>query len=88
MKHIAPRELLIFLTVVVMILGKARLRRGRDGELRQLLRELKLMPVFSAETVQGKEAEFIRDRLPHRFPFWLALAALLIFAAVAWWLNT
>ncbi|HET7131921.1 MAG TPA: hypothetical protein VFJ95_06710 [Gammaproteobacteria bacterium] len=89
MKHIGPREIVLLFTIAALILGKWRLPRLRDGdEGSQLLRELKQMPVFSAETIHGKEAEFIRDRLPKRFPFALILAAALIFGAVAWWLNT
>jgi hypothetical protein len=88
MWHITPREILILLTFVTLLLGRDRLRRLRHGDLRsQLLREVELKPVFSAETVHGKEAEFIRDRLPKRFPFWPLFVAALIFGAVAWWLN-
>jgi hypothetical protein len=43
------------------------------------------MPVCSAETIKGKEAEFIRDRLPKRFPLVLLLVAVLVLGAVAWW---
>jgi hypothetical protein len=59
-----------------------------EGELSQLVRELKRrIPVYSAETVQGREAEFIRDRLPKRAPIVLFVVALLVFTAVAWWLS-
>jgi hypothetical protein len=42
-------------------------RMGRAARFR--------LPVYSAETVQGKEAEFIRDRLPLRWPVVLMMAA-------------
>jgi hypothetical protein len=63
--------------------------RKRNSVWRQLDHELRArLPVFSAETVAGKEAEFIRDRLPGRLT-----AAVIVLAAVgvvgtlaAWWL--
>ena len=78
------------LTVVLLIVGARQLSRFRvfPDEVSQLLEELKRhMPVYSAETVQGKEAEFIRDGLPKRFPTALVVIALLLFGAVAWWLS-
>jgi hypothetical protein len=52
-------------------------RIGRAARLR--------LPVYSAETVHGKEAEFIRDRLPVRWSRTLLimlLAFLLVLAAM------
>ena len=76
-------------------------RRQPDSQLRNLERELRTqlrrfehelrthLPVFSAETVRGKEAEFIRERLPHKVPrLWLiTLGAFVVTVAVAWWLT-
>jgi hypothetical protein len=65
------------------------LRNGPAPWLRQLERELRVkLPVFSAETIHGREAEFIRDRLPKRMPsaIFMLSALLLIAAAVWWWL--
>jgi hypothetical protein len=45
------------------------------------------MPVYSAETTNGREAEFIRDRLPKRFPTVAVLVVIMIFGATAWWLT-
>ncbi len=45
------------------------------------------MPVYSAETIQGREAEFIRDRLPEQLPALLVLLAVLVVGAFAWWLT-
>jgi heme A synthase len=47
------------------------------------------LPVYSAETVQGKEAEFIRDRLPIKPGRKLLMALLTIALTLAllmlWW---
>ena len=50
-------------------------------------RWMRRLPVFSAETIRGKEAEFIRDRLPRRSPRALFVIALLIAGAFIWWLT-
>jgi hypothetical protein len=77
------------LTVVLLIVGARELSRFRTPPgVSQLLQELKRhMPVYSAETVRGKEAEFIRDGLPKPFPTILFVIALLLFGVVAWWLS-
>jgi hypothetical protein len=75
--------------VVLSIRGVQQLSRFGvlSDELSHLLHELKRhMPVYSAETVRGEEAEFIRDGLPKRFPLLLVVVALL-FAAAAWWFG-
>lgn len=94
--------LLVVVAVVVLIISFDG--GGRASPLRQLRRELRdhsslrrgleravrfRLPVYSAETVQGKEAEFIRDRLPVKWGRTL-LIMLLSFAlvlAVMWWLT-
>jgi len=44
------------------------------------------LPVYSAETVQGKEAEFIRDRLPIKGrTVLIMLALLLLVLTLLWW---
>jgi hypothetical protein len=45
------------------------------------------LPIYSAETLRHKEAEFIRDRLPKRFPTALVAAVLVLCAAAVWWLS-
>jgi hypothetical protein len=62
------------------------------GHADQLARELsealqRRMPVYSAETTNGNEAEFIRDRLPKRFPMAIFIALFVVCAAAAWWLT-
>jgi hypothetical protein len=81
---------IILLVVLVIFAGRhlRSLRGPADALARELGDEIhRRMPVFSAETTRGKEAEFIRDRLPRRFPFALAIAALVLFLAADWWLN-
>jgi len=90
MNHISVQQIAILLTIVVLIFGMRKLSRlgVRGDDLSQLLRELKRhMPVYSAETIQGREAEFIRDRLPKQLPTVLVLLAVLVFGAFAWWLT-
>jgi hypothetical protein len=43
------------------------------------------LPVYSAETVQGKEAEFIRDRLPTKFPTLLVVIVVTVGVLLAIW---
>jgi hypothetical protein len=83
--------------LVWILLGQ----RKPDSRLRQLERELRTqlrhlehelhtrLPVFSAETLRGKEAEFIRKRLPHRVPrlLFIMLGAFVVTVAIAWWLT-
>ena len=82
-------QLLIILVIVALIFGTKRLNDFDDGSLRSRLREeLKSrMPVYSAETTNGKEAEFIRDRLPKRFPTVIILVVIVVFGATVWWLT-
>jgi hypothetical protein len=89
----------VLLTIVVVLVLRFRnppsfLRQLRD-QLDHLAHELdrridrdrwvRRLPVFSAQTVHGKEAEFIRDRLPRKAP--RARLALLLFliGVFAWW---
>jgi Sec-independent protein translocase protein TatA len=89
MSHITAQQVAILFTVVLLIFGTRQLSRLLHGDdLTQLVRELKRrMPIFSAETTRGTEAEFIRDRLPRRLPAVLALIGVVVFATVAWWLS-
>jgi hypothetical protein len=57
------------------------LDRGIDRE-RWWLR----LPIFSAETVRGKEAEFIRERLPSKAPRARAVLLLIVVGVIVWWL--
>lgn len=75
----------ILLVIVVLIFGTSRLKRSGDRLRSQLQKELN-MPVYSAETTNGREAEFIRDRLPKRLPTIVLLVAVVIGGVIAWWL--
>ena len=80
--------LLVVLVIVLLLLGRRRLEQlDPDGLAARLRHELDgRPPVYSAETTAGMEAEFIRDRLPKRFP-WLVLLGVLVFVgALAWWI--
>ena len=75
---------------IFALMGVVLLLRSRhiDGIQQQALRELRhRFPVYSAETTNGKEAEFIRDRLPRRIPFWTLFIAVLVLGGLAWWLG-
>ena len=82
-------QFLIVLAVEAVIFGTKRLSGSDDGSLPSRLRdELRgRMPVYSAETTDGKEAELIRERLPKRFPASLLLVLALLFGAAVWWLT-
>jgi Sec-independent protein translocase protein TatA len=91
MPHFSLQQLAIMLLVVLLIFA-SRYLRGLAGETDALTRELRdavhrRMPVYSAETTRGKEAEFIRDRLPRRFPTAIVVALCVLFVAAAWWLT-
>ena len=80
---------LVLLVVVLLLLGRNRLEQlDPSGLARQLRHELDgRMPVYSAETTAGKEAEFIRDRLPKRVPWLVFFGVLIVVGALVWWLT-
>ena len=47
-------------------------------------RWLRRLPVFSAETIHGKEAEFIRERLPRKAPLARFVVILLLINIFLW----
>jgi hypothetical protein len=57
--------------------GWLRRRLGRTSVFRS--------PVYSAETLDGKEAEFIRDRLPTKLPLLLVVGIVAIGVLLAIW---
>ena len=81
--------LLVVLVVVLLLLGRKRLEQlDASGLATRLKQELDgRMPVYSAETTTGKEAEFIRDHLPKRFPWLLLLGVSVLVGAIAWWVT-
>jgi hypothetical protein len=50
-------------------------------------RWVRRLPVFSAETIRGKEAEFIRERLPRKAPRARFVMLLLLIGVIVWWLT-
>jgi hypothetical protein len=95
------RELLLLVLLALIIVSGARLPppfwrqlRGHLGQLgdeldRRFDRErwVRRIPVYSAETVRGKEAEFIRDRLPRKAPR-ARYVLLFVLAGVLVWVLT
>jgi hypothetical protein len=77
-------QLVILLLIVALVLGARPLKRAGDGLRSQLRKELDV-PVYSAETTNRCEAEFIRDRLPKRFPLVVFLVAVVTAGVIAWW---
>ena len=89
----------VLLTIVVVFILSLRdppsfWRQMRD-HLDQLGNELdgridrerwvRRRPIFSAETINAKEAEFIRERLPRKSPRARFLLLLFLIGVLAWW---
>ena len=45
------------------------------------------LKAYSAETIHGKEAEFIRERLPRKAPRARYVLLLLVVGVIVWWLT-
>jgi hypothetical protein len=70
--------------------------RQLRGQLEQLGREIdrrvdrdrwvRRLPVYSAETLTGKEAPLIRDRMPRKVPRARSVVLLLLIGVLVWWL--
>ena len=76
----------LLVIVLVIVAGPYLRRRGVYRDLARLQAELRRLPVYSAETIRHKEAEFIKDKLPERFPIAFVVALCALFAAAALWL--
>jgi hypothetical protein len=50
-------------------------------------RWLRRIPVYSAETIRGKEAQLVRDRLPRKAPRVRFVLLLLVIGVFVWWLT-
>src|SRR5262247_3810116 len=60
---------------------------GRELDRRVDRNRLALrLKVYSAETIHGKEAEFIRERLPRKAPRARAVLLLIVVGVIVWWL--
>ena len=92
---------LVLLAIVLLLVASVRhppsfLRQLRD-QIEQLGLELDRrfdrnrlalrLKVYSAETIQGKEAEFIRERLPRKAPRARYVLLLVFVGVLVWWLT-
>jgi hypothetical protein len=96
---VSPLELVLLAVIALIVLGwrepPPSYWRQIRGQLDQLAYELdrrfdrhrwlRRRPVFSAETIDGKEAEFIRDRLPRKAPRARFVLLLFLIGVFAWW---
>lgn len=75
-------QLLLLLAIMFLIWA---MRDGRSYWWRLTSELGARYPVFSAETTRSTEAEFVRDRLPARLPWWIVFAAIAMLGAALWW---
>jgi|SRR5688572_9452556 len=95
---VSETELVLLAVIVLLVFFSWRelppsFWRQLRGQLDQLGHELdrrfdrnrwlRRLPVFSAETIHGKEAEFIRERLPRK-PLARFVVLLLLIGAFLW----
>ena len=96
MFSISLEHLVLMLVLIVLIFSfrpPPSFWQRLHGDLRRLDHELahrypqwRRMPVFSAESIHHKEAEFIRDRLPiKKAPMIVIMLGLLVFLLAAFW---
>jgi len=100
-QSLLPELVLVTLATVLLIVAisgnpPSFLRQLRD-HLEQLGLELDRrfdrdrralrLKVYSAETIHGKEAEFIRERVPRKAPRARAVLLLLVVGVIVWWLT-
>jgi hypothetical protein len=92
---------LVLLAIVVLLVASLRdppsFIHHLRGHLEQLGRELDRrfdrdrlalrLKVYSAETIHGKEAEFIRERLARKAPRARYVLLLLVIGVLLWWLT-
>jgi hypothetical protein len=87
-----PSDFAQFLAAITTIALLAIVGRRYGSEWLRLLKQLneellQRVPVYSAETIRRKEAEFIRDRLPKKLPGRVFLFFFVVLALIAWWLT-
>ena len=95
---VSPMGLVLLAVIALMVFSwrepPSSFWRQVRGQLDQLGHELdrhvdrkrwlRRVPVFSAETIHGKEAEFIRDRLPRKAPLARFVLLLFLIGVFAW----
>jgi Sec-independent protein translocase protein TatA len=85
--EISIPQLVLLIVIVAWIFGTKRLDGVTAQSWSTLKNELRSrLPIYSAETTRGQEAEFIRDRLPKRITK-LIVVGIVAFGAIAWWLT-
>ena len=79
----------VIIVVALFIIGHRRKLHEEIGNLGRILNdELQSpFPIFSAETTDNVEAEYIRDRLPKRLPMWAIPLAIITFCGLVWWIT-
>lgn len=85
--------LIVLIGVILTLRPPPSFWQRLHGDLRRLDLELtrrypqwRRMPVYSAETIRRKEAEFIRDRLPRKVPYVAIGLVLLAIGVLLWWI--
>lgn len=96
MFSISLEHLVLMLVLIVLIFSfrpPPSFWQRLHGDLRRLDHELahrypqwRRMPVFSAESIHHKEAEFIRDRMPRKVPYVRMGLVLLAIGVLLWWI--
>ena len=90
MPHVVVQVFAVLLLILLAILANERFREIGEA-VESLARELRAAThhfrLYSAETARGREAEFIRDRLPKRLPKSVLIAVLVLCIAATWWLT-
>ena len=91
MSH-AIAQLLATLALIALIIVASPYLRRLGGDIEAASARLnadlrRRLAVYSAETIRHEEAEFIRDKLPKRFPTVVVVALCVLCAAAAWWLT-
>ena len=87
-----PSELAQFSAAIITIALLVIVARRHGSEWLHLMKQLgdellQRVPVYSAETIRRKEAEFIRDRVPKKLPVRALLLFFIVLAAIAWWVT-
>jgi hypothetical protein len=62
---------------------------GMSAEIGKIRRQFRkeisrIFPLWSAATTENREAEFIHDRLPDRFPSWFVVLAVVVVVSLVW----
>jgi len=84
MSHTTAQLVALLVLIGIVIVAGPHLKDGAarwEAELQHRL------PVYSAETIRHKEAEFIRDKLPKRVPIAFLVGLCVLCAAATWWLG-